>query len=244
MNIRNVSSTDALLRSGLHSSHDREKPAEKPEKPAYTITISREVGALGLKVADAIGKRLNWPVFNHELLDKITEALGRELPTGERKRLDERHVGWLEEFLLDLCGGGPAVTPTMYVKKLVHVVQSLGKKGKCVIVGRGANFILPAETTVRVRLVADIRDRVPRIAEIMNMSESEAVDHIEKTDRARAQFVRDNFEKNAAEPHEYDLLINTSSVSTEEAAELIIETLHRFEKRAETLAAREPAMTT
>jgi cytidylate kinase len=115
-----------------------------------------------------------------------------------------------------------------------------------VIVGRGANFILPKATTLRVRLVANLRDRIPRIAEIMKMTEAEAAEHIERTDLARAQLIATNFEKDGADPHEYDLLINTSTVSVVEAAELIVEALHRFEKRGEPIAATpapEPAMT-
>lgn len=229
MNIRNISLslTDSLLRSDLEKLHDREKP---PEKPAYTITISREVGALGLKTATAIGKRLGWPVYDQELINKITEELGRELPHVERKRLDERHVGWLEEFLTNLSGG-QLVTPTAYLKKLIAVVRGLGNMGKCVIVGRGANFVLPAASTVRVRLVANLADRIPRIADIMAMSEADAAEHIAKTDKGRFLFVKNNFAKDPADPHEYDLVINTSCVGIEEAAEIIVDTLHVFEKR-------------
>lgn len=235
MNIRNVSLnlTDALLRSGLETLQDRERPPRSSEKPAYTITISREVGALGLKAATAIGKRLDWPIYDHSLLNKIAEELGREMPHIDRLRLDERHVGWFEDFLTNLAGGQTVVTPTTYVKKLIGVVQGLGEMGKCVIVGRGANFLLPRSTTLRVRLVANLADRIPRIAEILHLSEADAARHIETTDRGRSLFVKNNFGKDPADPHEYDLVINTSYVGIEEAADIIVDALHVFEKRNE-----------
>lgn len=235
MNIRNVSLTltDALLRSDLEKLQDRDKA---PEKPPFTITISREVGALGLKTASEIGKRLGWPVYDHEILNKITEELGKDIPRVERQRLDERHVGWFEEFLTNLSGG-PPVTPTTYLKKLIGVVRGLGTIGKCVIVGRGANFILPRATTLRVRLVANLADRIPRIADIMAMSEADAAHHIERTDKGRGLFVKNNFGKDSGDPHEYDLVINTSYVGIEEAAEIIVDTLRVFEKRGQLEAA-------
>jgi hypothetical protein len=235
MNIRNVSLNlaDALLRSGLETFHDRERPPGVSEKPGYTITISREVGALGLKTASAIGRRLGWAVCDHGLLNKIAEELGREMRHIDRLRLDERHVSWFEDFVTSLAGG-QTLTPTTYLKKLIGVVQGLGKMGKCIIVGRGANFLLPRATTLRVRLVANLSDRIPRMAEILNVSEAEAARHIEATDRERALFVQNHFGKDAADPHEYDLLINTSYVDTEEAADIIVDALHVFEKRGET----------
>lgn len=230
MNIRNLSLTDAVLRSGLEKLQEREKPGEKP---AYTITISREVGALGLRTAAEIGKRLGWPVYDRELLVKIGELMWCDMPHVERLRFDERHVGWFEEFLTSLSSS-PGITPAAYVKKLVGVVQGLGKSGNCVIVGRGASFILPAATTIRVRLVAKLPDRIARIADIKALSEADAARHIETTDRSRGQFVKNTFGKDASDAHEYDLVINTSCVGTEEAAELIIDTLRLFGKRGKT----------
>ena len=63
------------------------------------------------------------------------------------------------------------------------------------------------------------------------MSEREAARYIEKTERDRVQFVKNNFEKDPADPHYYDLIINTSHLNAEETARIVIETLHMLEIR-------------
>jgi hypothetical protein len=54
----------------------------------------------------------------------------------------------LEETVSGLFAG-PCVSVDAYFKHLSTVVRSLGALGRCVIVGRGANFILRPDTTLR-----------------------------------------------------------------------------------------------
>jgi hypothetical protein len=225
--------SEALLRSCTQESPPRKPPEERL---AFTITVSREVGALGHTVAEEVGKRLGWPVYDQELIDKIAEEIGR--PSFHVRGLDEKPVGWLEEFFTSLGGQYP-VSPMAYLKKLTGVVSGLGAMGKCIIVGRGANFILPRETTLRVRLVADLKDRVRAIGWLKDASDKEAARFIEKTDRERALFVHGNFGKDVTDPHHYDLVINTSSVGLEEAAQVILDTLRVFEKRGAAAAPKQ-----
>jgi cytidylate kinase len=52
---------------------------------------------------------------------------------------------------------------------------------------------------------------------------------VEKTVQDRHEFVRKHFGKDVADPHLYDLVINTSRLTVPESAELIIQALHRRE---------------
>jgi cytidylate kinase len=103
--------------------------------------------------------------------------------------------------------------------------------GRCVIVGRGANFILPAPTTLRVRLVASREDRVRAMAHRLGLPAREAAAWVERTERERAEFVRRYFGQDTADPHHYDLVLNMSRLSVEEAADVVVQTLRRFEGR-------------
>jgi hypothetical protein len=67
MNIRSTSAhlTEALLRSGHHWQTQEQK--EKVDTaPAFTIALSRQVGARGNSVATEVGARLGWPVYDRE----------------------------------------------------------------------------------------------------------------------------------------------------------------------------------
>jgi cytidylate kinase len=196
--------------------------------PAFTITISREVGALGTTVAKAVGARLNWPVYDHELVNKVAEEVQR--PTFHFEGLDERPANWLENVLGVL--EDPRVTAPVFVKYLVGVVRGLGAMGRCVLVGRAASHILPADKTLRARLVAAPPDRVRNIVEQLNISAHEAEKWVAKKERERIEFVRQHFGVDPSDPHLYDVVLNTSRLTVDDCVEQIAALLHRLEQRA------------
>ncbi len=60
------------------------------------------------------------------------------------------------------------------VHHLVETLRALGAHGECVIVGCGAAFILPAKTTLRVRLVSPLPQRIQVVSRQYGISEQEA----------------------------------------------------------------------
>jgi cytidylate kinase len=223
-----MSVVQALLHSKgeTHAAPAPAPGAAGPACPPFSIAISREAGALGHTVAAEVGRRLGWPVYDREILDKIGEDMRR--PPKHLQALDERPGSWLEEFLAGLSSGH-SVSPDRYLKYLVGAVRGLGQIGRCVIVGRGANFILPAETTLRVRLVASAADRARVVARRLHLGPREAAAWAGRAERERGEFVRRAFRQDVADPHHYDLVLNMSRLSVDEAAEVIVGVLRRFE---------------
>src|SRR5207248_10218227 len=128
----------------------------------FSIAISREAGTHGPAVARALGARLGWKVYDHELL----EMVARELHVGVKllENVDERHVTWLQESI-ESFAAVPAVREGKYVRHLIETMLSLAAPGRCVIVARGAQFVLPPATTLRVRLVAPVEDRMANVTD-------------------------------------------------------------------------------
>jgi hypothetical protein len=238
-----LSLVDALLRSHGEATGQRKPSASAAghaaPRPPCCITISREAGALGNSVATAIGKRLKWPVYDREILDKIGEEMRRQ--PRHLESVDERPGYWLQQCLSGLLNQYHVSADT-YLKYLIGSVRGLGAVGRCVIVGRGANYILPAATTLRVRLVALPEDRVRVIARRLGLSDREAATWVETTERQRLVFVKRYFGKDSTDPHDYDLVLNMSRLAVEEAAEVIIQMLQRLEAQGSP-AERKPAAT-
>ena len=87
-----------------------------------------------------------------------------------------------------------------YVHHLVETVLALGILGECVIVGRGAAFILPAATTLRrVRLVGPVRERITALSRKLGITEPEAARQVRTIDRERTDFVEDHFFKDPSD---------------------------------------------
>jgi cytidylate kinase len=196
--------------------------------PAASIALMREAGAPGTQIAREVGTRLGWQVYDRELLERIANELG--LRTSLLESVDERHKAWLTESL-EAFGSGPSVNESTYVRHLVQTLLSLGALGHCVIVGRGAAFILPADRTLRVRLVGDLKDRVEGTMRRRGLSHDEAARWVEQTERERNLFIRDHFNRDLSDVHEYDLVLNTSHWSVAECADLIADAARRLEAR-------------
>jgi cytidylate kinase len=89
----------------------------------------------------------------------------------------------------------------------------------------------PAATTLRVRLVGPVADRVEAIRQRFGISQGEAAAWVERTDAERNRFVRDHFQADPSDPRRYDLVLNSSRFSTEECADLIGQALRRLQAR-------------
>jgi cytidylate kinase len=204
---------------------ESKEPAGAPRR--HVITISREAGALGTTTAHAIGERPGWPVYDQydqEILNRIGQEMG--LHVNMVKLIDERPMNWLEECIAGLVSDYH-LSHDRYMIQVIAMVRALAEEGNCIIVGRGANFLLPRETTLNVRLIGELNDRVAHVQKKLGLSKPEAVKWVEKTSKHRHDFVKHHFGKNVEDPLLYDLVLNTSRFSADECAEVIVAALNR-----------------
>jgi cytidylate kinase len=213
----------ALMRAHSHPE------GEGSGRSAFAIAISRQAGAQGTGVARLVGERLGWPVYDRELLQHIAEKTGWRVKLLED--VDEKRVGWFQEAIESFLAV-PRVHQTAYLRHMTNALASLAARGSCVLVGRAAAQALPPETTLRVRLVGDLADRVANIQKQKNLSADEAARWVARTDQERQAFVRDHFHKDVSDPLAHDLTLNTSRLSLNDCADLIVEALRRMQARA------------
>jgi cytidylate kinase len=229
-NLRSISnrSPEALMRAGQHweARHQAEANEASRAPTAFTIALSRQVGARGRSVAVLVGERLGWQVYDNELLERIAQEM--HLRASLLKSVDERRQSWIAECF-ESFSSVPTVTEGSYVQHLLETLLSLGAHGECVIVGRGAAQVLPPAATLRVRLVAPMEQRAAFVRQHHGLSAAEAARFIETTDRERSRFARDHFHKDPTDPAGYDLILNSGRFTVDECADLIIEGLRRLQ---------------
>jgi cytidylate kinase len=200
-----------------------------PARPTFTISISRDAGSGGITVAHEIGRRLGWPVFDQELMEKLAGELNVDV--SYVKDYDEHRGSWLVDTIKAFSTSSHSVSEVSYFHRLVKILQALGLRGECIIVGRGSSFILPQETTLRVRIVASHNDRIAYMAHEQNLTNTEAAHYVDTRDHDRHKFIKDHFHKEPDNPLNYDLIINRSRFTIDETAELIIDALQRMQAR-------------
>jgi cytidylate kinase len=215
---------EAALRSAAHpgpaTALPHERLADGPRGPC--VAISREVGARGTTVARLVGAKLDWPVYDRELVELVARDMN--VRATYLTEVDEKPSSWLEECCRAL-GGISRISESAYCHRLVKVLWSLAERGQCVIVGRGAAQVLPASTTLRVRLIGAVDDRIAFIARQRGLSREIAARQVAAIDRARVAFVRDHFHKDPMDASQYDLVLNSSRIPVQRCAKLIVQTL-------------------
>jgi cytidylate kinase len=175
------------------------------------VTISRQIGSLGTEVAHQVGLRLGYRVVWRELINKAACRAG--CPEVALATIDD----------LGLLGLRPSRKARQaYHEAVRQVVVELANEGQVVIVGRAGQVILrdhPQVLHVRVIAPRDLRAR--RIAQMHSTSLQAATAQVDASDRARREYLRRYYQAHWEDPELYDLVINTSRLEPEAAAEFI-----------------------
>jgi cytidylate kinase len=229
MNVRGQSerSPQALMRAMQHWEGRRQAAGPGSAPAGFTVAISREVGARGTSVARAVGERLGWPVYDHELLETI--AREQNVRVSLLESVDERRTSWIEESMEGFAEI-PAVSASEYVRYLTETLLSLAAHGACVIVGRGAAQVLPPASTLRVRLVAPPEQRIAWMMREHGLAHDAAARRVAEVEHERHRFVRDHYQKDPTNQHGYDLVLNSGRWSVADCADLIVDALNRLAK--------------
>jgi cytidylate kinase len=169
-----------------------------------------------------IGGRLGWKVYDDELIEAIAHRM--QVPLDEVKALDEQAPSMVQDWLLPLREEYYAPQEA-YLDHLAKLIEAIGRAGESILVGRGAGYMLPREVTLSLRVIAPLRDRAQRLAERMGVSVRTARRAARDLDRRRAQFDRTMHRANPYDPHNFDLVLDTTSLGMEIAAEMICRTI-------------------
>jgi len=183
------------------------------------LLISREKGAGGSAVGQLAGKRLGWQVFDKEIVDAIAQEahVRRELI----ESLDERDRETIQDAVARLFHLQPIETAG-YLAHLREVLLILGHQGDVVIVGRGADYVLPGQFGLRVRMVAPVEVRVRRIANEEGLSLKAGRAVVESSDRERKALARRHYHQDLRDPLSQDLTINTAELTIVAATEVVL----------------------
>ena len=182
------------------------------------IAISRAPGSGGRIVAAELGKKLGFDVFHQEIINEMAESA--QVNSRILETLDEKGLSVLEEWITSLVDNRH-LWPDQYLRHLMKVIGTIGKHGSAVIVGRGANFVLPPEGRIRVRVVAPLDVRVENVSSNFEVSAEDAKRRIIRTESERRAFIRKYFNADITDPINYDLVLNTGTLSIEAAANAI-----------------------
>jgi cytidylate kinase len=184
------------------------------------IALSRAAGAGGSEIARLVGQKLNWDVLDHELLDLMADRYHASRTLLDF--VDETKANWIYEVFGDWLSQ-KTVSQEAYVHRLGKIVLLAAHHGRIVFVGRGAQYLLPREMGLAVRIVAPLDFRIRQVMDRFGVAHDDAREQVEETDRGRQAFIRRYFRREDADPANHDLTINVEKLGQEGAASIIVE---------------------
>ncbi len=198
---------------------DHHPEAEMPAQLGPYLTLSRETGTGAAEIAHLVGEQLGWDVLDREMLDSLAEQY--HLPRNILDVVDETRASWLHEAFNKLMNPD-TISQSLYLKRLGHVLVAAASHGHVIVVGRGAQFLLPPESGFSVRLVASEKYRIDRLAQVEGISHEAARRLMEERDRGRRELVQRFFHRDVGDPHLYDMVINVGDLGPSMTAEMLV----------------------
>ena len=194
-------------------------------KKDIIITIGRQFGCGGKRIAEALGSKLGIPVYDHELIIKAAQESG--FSAEFFKRSDEKK----RFFSLTSIFAGSYNSDTenyMSDKGLFQIqcetIRSIADHGSAIIVGRCSDYVLrDRSNTLNVFLTSPLEDRVRRVSETERVDLEKAEEIVVKQDRNRAEYYNYYTFGNWGVASNYDICIDSSIAGIEGTADLIIE---------------------
>ena len=224
---------------GGRSREDEPKSPQVPVARFRNVCVSREAGAGAGSISRMVATRLNWKVFDHEILEAIAQRM--EMPTDEVRAFDELAPSVVQDWILPLREEHYAPQEA-YLDHLAKLVEAIGRAGESVLVGRGAGFLLPRESTLLVRVIAPLPFRAERLAERLGVSIRTARRAARDLDRRRKQFERTMYRVDPDDPHQYDLILDSHSMGLEIGSEIIIRAVEAGKPRVKMTVSQERSL--
>jgi cytidylate kinase len=218
---RQVSLWDAKKRLPVEGAPPA-RGAVAPRTEGPWITISTQLGSRGDELAEALGSRLGWQVFDKEILAAIAESTH----TREKilSRLDGRAASAFEDYAAHLFVPGD-LGRSAFVVELMRVLWAIARHGDAIMVGRGANWMLDPRYGLRVRAIAAIDKRVEWLRRAEAISIAEATRRVEKDNAERARFTRQVYKQDIDNPLGYDLVVNVGTLDIQPTVDVVVAAL-------------------
>ena len=155
------------------------------------ITIGRQFGSGGHEIGDRLSKSLGIPLYDRNLVEMAADKMG--LSEISVEEVDESVLNTFlsayryPDHVNSFTGYGLPLNDSTYLTQS-SIIESLAKRGPCIIVGRCADYALADYPNhLSLFISAPLEVRIQRVAQRQNLTPEKARQLILKTDKRRAE---------------------------------------------------------
>lgn len=185
------------------------------------ITISRQFGSNGQEIGRQLAEYLDIGYYNKEIMRKIAADLHIDPKFFSEGNRNESGLYAVSGFTSWSKMTELSINSQIF-EKASTFIQEIAKRESAVIVGRCADYILKEnEDCISVFCYSDLEDRIRWSIDEYHAPVKKARKIVLEQDQKRANFYEFYTNRHWGDAKNYDLMINTSRLSTKEVVELI-----------------------
>lgn len=190
------------------------------------ITIARGYGSGGRTLGKLLAKELGIHCYDRELLRMASDESG----------INEALFGKADEALKSMPlfkiahreykgeilppDSDEFVSDDNLFNYQAKVIRELANTESCIIIGRCADYLLK-DSAIRLFFYAPEEDCIARVMKQNGGTEKEIIKKIEKTNKGRSEYYKYYTGQDWNDARNYDLCLNTSSMSYEKLVEAV-----------------------
>lgn len=185
------------------------------------ITVSREWASGGHTVAEMTAKKLGIPCYDTQIIQETAKRTG--LSEDLVKEAEQRMTG---SFLYNLVMS--VNSERNYIEQIYksekEIVLEKAAEGPCVIVGRGADFVVAEKLpTLRAFVYSNMKRRIRHAVENYGIDEAKAQKEIIRMDKERSIHMKTFTGLNWGDRINYDIMLNAGFLGEEECARILVQ---------------------
>ncbi|MDD3393079.1 MAG: cytidylate kinase family protein [Anaerotignum sp.] len=206
------------------NARDAEKKRLQQNSDKVVITISREYGSCGRKIAQQLAKNLGFDYYDKSIIEMVAKA--SNLPEAY---IEAKEQIMTNSFLYDLFSQYQVLTDEeTELDKLYEIetkiIKEAAGKGNCVIVGRCADYVLKdLQNCYKIFVYAKEDYKVHQIIQREHLEKSAAMKRMRDINKKRFMHYKYYTGRILGLSENYNLCLDVSTLGVEEAVEIIKE---------------------
>jgi len=205
---------------------EKESITRFSKSPGPVITVSRQVGCNGLKLAKLLEIKLekgnpltDWKVLSKEIL--VASAIELNMDFDEVRNTMKQADKYSFSEILKAFNDKHYKSERKITKTVIDTILKFATEGYCIIIGRDGHMITKdIEKSLHIRLIAPLDYRVKNIMENNQLTRLKAIEFINRVEKEREAF-RKSIRPGFMQEELFDITINLEAFSDDEVLDLI-----------------------
>ncbi len=202
------------------------------------ITISRQYGTSGHKIAELLAQKLELPFYDKELISIASkESRFGEKAFAAAEETATTALGYALSNRSNRSLYGMPLNDQLFMVQ-AGVIRTVADQGPALFVGRCADYVLDGyKETIKIFLQANLESRTRTVMERDQLSRRDAEARIKRLDKSRATYYNYYTDRKWSDLGNYDIVLNVSYLTPEEAASLLCTFIHQVVEKTGAMAA-------